>query len=220
MRLEEEEEETGRLTWRFPREWKAVISQYCFSTFLSSAVRKWSTFSCLRSLSEKMSFSFFQEAYSSSGKIFTATVSNCSDVVCFSLALYTWAKRPLPTWNKQKGFVRFQNQQFELGAHKGRCWGHKKRRKGCKKKKKSNNKQVIQLNCLSVNKYIKYIYASSLLLNIICENVFCFCMRVKNIIHVIVCVMCCFAPFIKVICSSNYQTSRASAKWTRLSQRH
>lgn len=107
----EEEEETGRLTWRFPREWKAVMSQYCFSTFLSSAVRKWITFSCLRSVSEKMSFSFFQEAYSSQGKTFTATVSNCSDVVCLSLALYTWAKRPFPTWNEQNGFVRFQNRQ-------------------------------------------------------------------------------------------------------------
>lgn len=107
----EGEEETGRLTWRFPREWKAVMSQNCFSTFLSSAVRKWTTFSCLRSVSEKMSFSFFQEAYSSQGKTFTATVSNCSDAVCLSLALYTWAKRPFPTWNEQKGFVRFQNWQ-------------------------------------------------------------------------------------------------------------
>lgn len=82
------------------------MSQYCFSTFLSSAVRKWRTFSCRRSVSEKMSFSFFQEAYSSSGKIFTATVSNWSEVVCFSLALYTWAKRPFPTWDSNKSLVR------------------------------------------------------------------------------------------------------------------
>lgn len=55
----------GALTCRFPLGWKAVMSQYCFSTFLSSAVRKWRMFSCRRSVLEKMSFSFFQEAYSS-----------------------------------------------------------------------------------------------------------------------------------------------------------
>lgn len=59
----------GRLTrshtCRFPLEWKAVMSQYCLSTFLSSAVRKWRMFSWRRSVLEKMSFSFFQEAYSS-----------------------------------------------------------------------------------------------------------------------------------------------------------
>lgn len=123
-----ENEETGWLTWRFPWEWKAVMSQYWFSNFLSSAVRKWSTFSCRRSVSEKMSFSFFQEAYSSQGKIFTATVSNCSDVVCFSFALYTWAKRPFPTWNEPKSLLEFRNRcsGFQSWVHRRRCWGSRK----------------------------------------------------------------------------------------------
>lgn len=70
-------------------------------------------FSCRRSVSEKISFSFFQEAYSSQGKIFTATVSNCSEVVGFNLALYTWAKRPFPTWNKQTWVKLFKLVLFK-----------------------------------------------------------------------------------------------------------